>query len=148
MCQIWMKAVTLRSIPILLAVLGIFFSVSAQEPDRGLQNYLDLLSSKKTSDELSAQELREVIIIYQRLLDQGITSRATPRPSYESHDIQVSHKNKLFIINGSKYEAQTSCFDFEIGDKVVFVKGTPRGKCVSTELLNLRNDIVCNVWCE
>ena len=122
--------------------------MSAQEPDRGLQNYMDILNSKITIDELSTQELREVIMIYQRLLDQEMTNRATPRPSYESHDIQVSHKNKLFIINGSKYEAQTSCFDFELGDKVMFVSGTPRRKCVSTELLNLRNDRVCNVWCE
>lgn len=139
-----MRAVLLS----LTAVLGIVLSASAQEPDRGIQNYLDILNGKKTTEELSIQELREVIIVYQRLLDEGAVRRSTSRPSYESYDIQVSHKNKLFIINGSKYEAQTSCFDFERGDKVIFVEGTPRGKCVNTELLNLRNDTVCNVWCE
>ncbi len=143
-----MKALILCSLLALLVALGIVYSVSAQDLNRGLQNYWDILNKRKKVAQLSAQELREVILVFKRLIDESSARRGKPRLSYESQEIQVSHKDKVFIINGEKYEAQTSCFDFEKGDKVIFLAGKPLGVCVSTNLLNLRNDGVCKIWCE
>lgn len=131
--------------PLLLAIVG---SVSAQDLSRGLQNYSDIIHKKKTIHQLSPQEFQEVLLVFRRLVNEGSARRSKQRLSYESHEIEVAHKDKIFIINGEKYEARTSCFDFEKGDKVVFLEGRPLGMCVSTELLNLRNDRVCRIWCQ
>jgi hypothetical protein len=64
------------------------------------------------------------------------------------YEIQVSHNDELFIINGEKFVAKTYCFNMQKGDKVIFISGRPSGACVSAELLNLRTDRVCRVWCE
>ena len=64
------------------------------------------------------------------------------------YEIEVSHDDELFIINGEKYEAKTYCFDMEEGDRVIFLEGSPYGACTSAELLNLRTKEVCEVWCE
>ena len=143
-----MKALNLRSLLTLPIALGIAFTVSAQDLKRGLQNYSDVLHKKKNVDQLSPQELQEVILVFRRLIDESSARRGKSRLSYESLEIEVSHKDKIFIINGDKYDAKTSCFDFEKGDKVIFLEGRPLGVCVSTELLNLRNDRVCRIWCQ
>ncbi len=143
-----MKALILCSLLTLPVGLGIVFSVSAQDFNRGLQNYSDILDKKKKVDQLSPQELQEVILVFKRLIDESSARRTKSHLSYESHEIEVSHKDKIFIINGDKYEAKTSCFDFEKGDKVIFLEGRPLGVCISTELLNLRNDRVCRIWCQ
>lgn len=67
------------------------------------------------------------------------------KPTYV---IEVSHNDELFIINGEKYEAQTYCFGFEEGDKVIFLKGSPFGACASAKILDLRNNRECRLWCE
>jgi len=64
------------------------------------------------------------------------------------YEIEVSHDDELFIINGEKYEAKTYCFDMEEGDRVIFLEGSPYGACASAKLLNLRTKKVCEVWCE
>ena len=64
------------------------------------------------------------------------------------YEIDVSHNDELFIINGEKFEAKTYCFNMQKGDKVIFLSGSPLGVCVSAELLNLRTNQVCRVWCE
>jgi hypothetical protein len=69
----------------------------------------------------------------------------TPRGSYE---IEVSYKDDFFIINGSKFGAQTACSDMDQGDFVVFLEGDPNGACASAVLLNLRTREKCEVWCE
>lgn len=63
-------------------------------------------------------------------------------------EIEVSHDDELFIINGEKFEAKTYCFNMKEGDKVIFLEGSPLGVCVSAELLNLRTKNICKVWCE
>lgn len=65
-----------------------------------------------------------------------------------SYSIEVSHDDELFIINGEKFEAKTSCFNMKEGDKVIFLEGSPYGACASAELLNLRTKNTCRVWCE
>ena len=64
------------------------------------------------------------------------------------YEIEVSHDDELFIINGEKYEAKTYCFNMEKGDRVIFLEGSPYGACASAKLLNLRTKQVCEVWCE
>lgn len=66
-------------------------------------------------------------------------------PSYE---IEVSHNDELFIINGEKFEAQTYCFNMEEGDRVIFIEGSALGACASATLVNLRTKEKCEVWCE
>ena len=64
------------------------------------------------------------------------------------YEIEVSHDDELFIINGEKFEAKTYCFNMEEGDRVIFLEGSPFGACASAEILNLRTKEVCEVWCE
>ena len=64
------------------------------------------------------------------------------------YEIEVSHDDEIFIINGEKFEAKTYCFNMRKGDKVIFLSGSPNGVCVSAELLNLRTNQICRVWCE
>jgi len=64
------------------------------------------------------------------------------------YEIEISHNDELFIINGEKYEAQTYCFNMEEGDKVIFLKGSAYGACATATLLNLRTKNKCKVWCE
>ncbi|MEI2455001.1 hypothetical protein [Lysobacter firmicutimachus] len=64
------------------------------------------------------------------------------------YEIEVSHDDELFIINGEKFVAKTYCFDMEEGDRVIFIEGSAYGACASAEILNLRTKRVCEVWCE
>lgn len=64
------------------------------------------------------------------------------------YEIGLSHSDERFIINDEKYKAKTYCFDMKKGDRVIFLEGSPYGACVSAELLDLRTETVCNVWCE
>lgn len=68
--------------------------------------------------------------------------------SADEYEIEVSHDDELFIINGEKYEAKTYCFNMEEGDMVIFLEGSPYGACATASLLNLRTKNVCEVWCE
>ena len=79
------------------------------------------------------------------LLFSIITLSAYAATEYE---IEVSHNDELFIINGEKYEAKTYCFNMEEGDKVIFLSGSAFGACASAEILNLRTKKTCKVWCE
>lgn len=74
--------------------------------------------------------------------------RATPSRRSDRYEIEVSHNDELFIINGEKFEAQSYCFDMEEGDQVIFLEGSPFGACASAAILNLRTRQTCNVWCE
>ena len=65
-----------------------------------------------------------------------------------SYEIEVSHNDELFVINGEKFEAQSYCFNMEEGDRVIFIEGSPSGVCMSAVLLNLRTRKTCKVWCE
>jgi hypothetical protein len=62
-------------------------------------------------------------------------------------EVEVSHNDEFFIIDGEKYEAKTYCFNVEEGDYVVFIEGNP-GVCTSAEFINLRTRDICEVWCE
>ena len=65
-----------------------------------------------------------------------------------TYEIEVSHNDEFFIINGEKFEARTYCFNMEEGDRVIFIDGSPNGVCVSAEFYNLDKEEKCEVWCE
>lgn len=64
------------------------------------------------------------------------------------YTIEFSHNDELFIINGEKFKAKTYCFGMEQGDRVAFIEGSPFGACSSAKLINIRNEKICDVWCE
>lgn len=64
------------------------------------------------------------------------------------YEIEVSNNDELFIINGERFEAKTFCFGMEEGDRVIFLEGSALGACASAEILNLRTNKTCEVWCE
>ena len=131
------------AVVLVIALLGAADVTLAEDLQRGLRNYLDVIEGKKQLEDLTPQEQREVLNIHRRL--QGGGSGSSSRPSYE---IEVSHNDELFIINGEKYAAQTYCFGFNEGDQVIFLEGSPYGACATAEILNLRNKKTCKVWCE
>lgn len=125
-----------------LAVPGI----ASADLQRGLRNYQEIMSGRKKVEQLSPEEAREVLEVHKAAKRQdGARSAGTSHPSYE---IEVSHNDELFVINGEKFEAQTYCFNMEEGDSVIFLDGSPLGACASATLLNLRTRDKCQVWCE
>jgi hypothetical protein len=68
--------------------------------------------------------------------------------SSTSYTIEFSHNDELFIINGEKFKAKTYCFGMEQGDRVAFIEGSPFGACSSAKIINIRNEKICDVWCE
>lgn len=83
-----------------------------------------------------------VVQIEQGLRGGGSGSRR------ESYEIEVSHNDELFIINGEKFEAKTYCFNMEEGDEVIFIEGSTLGACASATVVNLRTKDKCELWCE
>jgi hypothetical protein len=133
----------LRVFLYVLCVWFIYPEISNADLKRGLQNYLDILNGKKTIQQLPPNEAQEVFFIHQKL--QGSLESS---PSTDTYEIQASVNDEWFIINNKKYQAKTYCFSFDKGDRVKFITGSPNSSCVSAKILNLRNDKMCDVWCE
>jgi hypothetical protein len=68
--------------------------------------------------------------------------------SKSGYAIEASANDETFVINGEVFKAKTYCFNFDKGDRVKFIGGSPLGACASATLLNLRTGKVCEVWCE
>jgi len=73
-------------------------------------------------------------------------NRGHIRPA--SSVVEVSHDDVFFIIDGTRFEARTFCFDIEIGDQVLFLEGNALGACGFAEVLNLRTNESCELWCD
>jgi hypothetical protein len=86
--------------------------------------------------------------MYVKVLGSLAIAFTTLVSAQTSYVIQKSHNDEVFIINDEKFVAKTYCFNMREGDRVVFLSGSPRGTCTSAELLNLRTERVCRVWCE
>ncbi len=73
-----------------------------------------------------------------------------PSSSYSAttYEIEASHNDEIFIINGEMYKAKTYCFLWDKGDIVIFLEGSSFGACVSATLYNVTRDKKCEVWCE
>jgi hypothetical protein len=135
-------------IRLFLLAATLCFSVTAfSDTQRGIRNYQEIMAGRKTIEQLSQVELKEVLAVHTALERQPRSNRgsSSSRPSYE---IEVSHNDELFIINGEKFEAQTYCFNMEEGDSVIFIEGSALGACASATLVNLRTNAKCEVWCE
>jgi hypothetical protein len=134
---------------ILLYLMLVLISIavgtaSSADLQRGLRNYQEIMAGQKKIEQLNKTELQEVIRVHKALERRGNGSGSS-RPSYE---IEVSHNDELFVINGEKFEAKTYCFDMDEGDSVIFIDGSSLGACASATLINLRTKQKCEVWCE
>jgi hypothetical protein len=69
----WSFVVTVALASVLLAI-----PAPAQDLQRGLRNYQDIMSGKKKLEQLSPQEKQEVIIIHRRLQAQRYGSNQSP----------------------------------------------------------------------
>ena len=131
---------------ITVALLISFAASASADLQRGIRNYQEIMAGRKKVEQLSREELQEVLAVHKAQGRQrGKSSGGSSRPSY---GIEVSHNDELFIINGEKFEAKTYCFNMEEGDPVIFLDGSALGACASATLLNLRTKEKCEVWCE
>ena len=138
---------TLSRLVVLALALSVSTSVLA-DFQRGVHNYQEIMAGRKGIDQLNQVELQEVLVVHEALKRQQSSSShdgGTSRPSYE---IEVSHNDELFVINGEKFEAKSYCFNMDEGDRVIFIEGSALGVCASATLLNLRTKQKCEVWCE
>lgn len=132
---------------VLIAVTLCFSMTAFSDIERGIRNYQEIMAGRKKIEALNQVELQEVLAVHKALEQQHnvASGSGTSRTSYE---IEVSHNDELFVINGEKFEAQTYCFNMEEGDRVIFIEGSALGACTSATLLNLRTKNKCEVWCE
>ncbi len=66
----------------------------------------------------------------------------------EKYRIEAAYNDEIFIINGEKFEAETSCLGWDEGDEVIFLDGSPNGVCSEAVLYNFTREDKCEVWCE
>ena len=139
-----MKALSL----VIVLIVSIILSIPVPaDLLRGLENYVAILEGKIKVELLSSEETQEVLAIHQRLQDAQPTSGGALYGN-SKYEIEVSHNDELFIINGEKFEAKTYCFGFDIGDRVIFIERSPSGACAPAEILHKSNNKICDVWCE
>jgi hypothetical protein len=100
--------------------------------------------SKAEFDSLEKWFNRHTVNVYR--LAKGDVPGA--RSSGAGYAIENAVNDETFIINGNVFKAQTYCFNFNKGDRVVFADGSPLGACATAKLVNQRTGDVCEVWCE
>ena len=100
------------------------------------------IMSERTSALMKSSEWRSY------KCDVAVQAAGANRKSSDAYEVEVSHNDEFFIINGEKFEAKTYCFDVEVGDEVVFADGGAHGACVSATIVNLRSKKTCELWCE
>ena len=79
------------------------------------------------------------------LLAAAISTSAIAANTYEIEAIN-NMEDKL-VINSEVFEAQTYCYGFEEGDKVIFIEGDANAVCTSAKIFNTRNENTCSLWC-
>jgi hypothetical protein len=88
------------------------------------------------------KESADVTPIRRGVSGGGDTSGSTP-----GYTVEASVNDETFVINDEVFNAKTYCFNFDKGDHVKFIEGSPSGACASATLLNLRSGKACEVWC-
>jgi hypothetical protein len=102
---------------------------------------------------LTPEELQVLDKWLQRYTDQ-VLAQATQRQGLvddtqqKSYQIEVSHDDQYFVINGQNYRARTFCYNMLVGDRVIFLEGNEYGNCTTAVITNLRTGQTCEVWCE
>lgn len=78
----------------------------------------------------------------------SFSSNQIASASVSQYAIELSHDNETFFINGKRYQARTYCADMRIGDPIIFAKGGVSVACSTAEVINLRTNRSCELWCE
>lgn len=81
----------------------------------------------------------------------GLLLLSMPAFATDKYMIQVAHNDEFFIINDTKFSAQTYCMSydgFDVGDWVVFLDGSPFGACATATIANPYTGETCELWCE
>ena len=68
-------------------------------------------------------------------------------PPPATYQIEVAANDEIFIINGRKYEARTSCRGWDAGDSILFLEGSEFGACATALLFNADREETCDVRC-
>ena len=68
--------------------------------------------------------------------------------SAASYEIEATADDKTFIINDELFGAKTYCMNWDEGQRVIFIEGSPYGACATAVLYNLDREEKCEVWCE
>lgn len=123
---------------------GDYFCIES-EKSKTEKRMIALLSSKTWKNNHCSVVLDVIYKAQNVILDEA--------PSHDSRqnqvfEIQASHNDEIFVINNAKFEAQSYCFNMEIGDKVIFVEGDASGACATAAIFNLRTNESCQVFCE
>lgn len=84
--------------------------------------------------------------IVSKVFEMGKTTSVHNKNSQYLIDIAIN--DETFFINGKKFKAKLYCLGWDKGNKVVFVKGSSLGACVSATLFNVNLNQSCEVWCE
>jgi hypothetical protein len=76
----------------------------------------------------------------------------TTMPAYSAnvYEIEAAVDDKKFIINDKLFGAKTYCMNWDEGQRVIFMEGSPNGEgaCATAALYNLDKKEKCEVWCE
>lgn len=79
------------------------------------------------------------------ILAAAMSTSAIAASTYEIEAIN-NMEDKL-VINSEVFEAQTYCYGFEEGDKVIFIEGDANAVCASAQIFNTRSENTCSLWC-
>ena len=131
-------------------------SSAAAEPPASLVIELERLLTKQKFEEMGLHKLSETELAslnkyIAELVIKYVTESTTTASDYRNRPfflVEASDHDDVFVINGNNYRARTYCFNVEVGDRVVFIKGSAWGTCTTATFINLRTGESCEVWCE
>ena len=141
---------SLIALSLLIAV-----SFSADSQQLKLRQYMTAQEFQEAGlRKLSEQEMqaleqwfnRHTVAIY-RLAQGGAGTSQSGTQSTQSYLVDNAANDETFLVNGKIFKAKTYCMSLNKGDRVIVVGGTA-GMCMQAKLINLRNQSVCEVWCE
>jgi len=64
------------------------------------------------------------------------------------YEIEAAVDDNKFIINDELFGAKTYCMNWDEGQRVIFIQGSPYGACATAALYNLDREERCEVRCE
>jgi len=73
---------------------------------------------------------------------------AMPVFSANVYEIEAAVDDNKYIINDELFGAKTYCMNWDEGQRVIFMEGSPHGACATAALYNLDREEKCEVWCE
>lgn len=61
---------------------------------------------------------------------------------------EIKIDDDKILINDLKFRAISTCKELKSGDKVIFTKGSSKGRCLKAEIFNIEKNISCQIWCD